>query len=150
MKSDDYLQGFRDGISVNTEHPQTLKIMGYSLAEIFELVAKDQENKMTDKYQWCEPDAKNDKEFLGWIFEHLRNVFGEHTSKPHMQRLSKIVDSMPGAIPDKMAKMLENNPILAGEREAFRKELDKLGHPEATAYSHWALEAFDRVHRLRD
>jgi hypothetical protein len=32
------------------------------------------------------------------------------------------------------------------QREQFRQALADLGHPEATAYSHWALEAYDRVH----
>lgn len=148
--NDEYIKGFCDGLLANKHHPQTLQIMDYSFEQVCELIKKDQENKMTNKYQWCEPNAKNDKEFLGWLYERLRNVFGEHTSDTYMQRLSKIADDMPGAIPNKMTKMLENNPTLASEREVFRKELDKLGHPEATHYSHWALEAFDRVHGLRD
>ena len=102
------------------------------------------------KYQWCEPTGTTDKEFLGWIYERLHSVFGERMSVDYMQRLAKLVDAMPGIIPDKMMKALENSPALAMEREAFREELDKLGHPEATVYTHWALEAFDRVHRLRD
>jgi hypothetical protein len=99
------------------------------------------------KYQWCEPTGTTDKEFLGWIYERLHSVFGE---RDYMQRLSKIIDAMPGAIPSKMDKILADSPALAAKREAFREELNKLGHPEATCYSHWALEAFDRVHKLRE
>lgn len=103
------------------------------------------------KYQWCEPTGATDKEFLGWIYERLHNVvFGERLTLDYMQRLSKIVDAMPGSIPSKMDKILADNPALAREREAFREELDKLGHPEATCYSHWVLEAFDKVHKLRE
>lgn len=32
------------------------------------------------------------------------------------------------------------------DREKFRQALADLGHPEATVYSHWALEAYDKVH----
>lgn len=32
------------------------------------------------------------------------------------------------------------------DREKFRQALADLGHPEATVWTHWALEAYDRVH----
>lgn len=31
-------------------------------------------------------------------------------------------------------------------REKFRQALADLGHAEATLYTHWALEAYDKVH----
>lgn len=102
-------------------------------------------------YQWCSENAKTDKEFLGWLFDRLQNVFGEqYTRHSYMRRLADIIDAMPGTIPDKMSKILENNPNLNVKREAFRQALDYLGHSEATCYSHWALEAFDRAHNLRE
>lgn len=32
------------------------------------------------------------------------------------------------------------------DREKFRQALSDLGHPEATIYSSWVLEAYDKVH----
>lgn len=102
-------------------------------------------------YKWCSENAKTDKEFLGWIFERLQTVFGEqYLSHSYMRRLASIIDSMPGDIPDKLTKILESNPDLNIKREAFREALANLGHSEATCYNHWALEAFDRAHNLRE
>lgn len=101
-------------------------------------------------YQWCEPTGTSDKEFIGWIYERLHSAFGERISLDYMQRLDKFIQSMPGVIPDKMQKALENNPMLAANREQFRQHLADLGHDEATCYCHWALEAFDKTFRLRD
>jgi len=44
---------------------------------------------------------------------------------------------------------LEANPELKIKRKAFREALANLGHSEATCYSHWALIAFDKAHKLR-
>jgi beta-N-acetylglucosaminidase len=102
------------------------------------------------QYQWCEQTGATDKEFLGWIYQRLHDVFGERMTLDYMRRLDKIIQDTPGIIPNKMTKILENNPVLREQREAFRKALNDLGHSEATVYSHWALEAFDTAFRLRE
>lgn len=101
------------------------------------------------KYKWCECDAKTDQEFLGWIYERLRERHKENINYQHMIRLEEVIKNTPGIIPDKLTKQLENNPVLAAQREAFRKALADLNHPEATCYTHWALEAFDIAYDLR-
>ncbi len=100
------------------------------------------------KYDWCEHNAKTDKEFLGWIYTRLQSK-GDRLTDAWMQRLETIINNMDGIIPDKMTKKLENNPELKDIREDFRKALADLGHSEATCYSHWALEAFDIANGLR-
>ncbi len=147
-----YYNGFYDGAKTDVSRGK-ITIMGYDLSKICDILCKHEEHKEMAKnlkYQWCEPDGATDKEFLGWIYERLHSVFGERLTLDYMQRLSKIVDAMPGAIPNKMEKILAASPDLAKKREAFREQLDKLGHSEATCYTHWALEAFDRVHNLRE
>lgn len=147
-----YKKGFYAGANIDASSGK-IQIMGYDLFKIFDMLTELEEKKamaINLKYQWCEPDAKTDKEFLGWIYQRLHSTFGERMTLDYMQRLSKLVDAMPGAIPNKMEKILAASPDLAKKREAFREQLDKLGHSEATCYTHWALEAFDRVHNLRE
>ncbi len=46
MKSvEDYHKGFRDGMSANQKHPQTLMIMNYNLNQIIELICKNEERE---------------------------------------------------------------------------------------------------------
>lgn len=101
------------------------------------------------KYEWCSESAQSTGEFLGWIYDRLQNKLGDNLMCQHMRRLDSIIDDMPGVIPSKFDKMLYNNPELTKKREAFRQALVDLGHTEATTYTHWALEAFDKAHELR-
>ncbi len=51
-----------------------------------------------------------------------------------------------------LARINNKGPQTDKPREAFRQALADAGHSEATVFSHWALEAYDKVHRpeLRD
>jgi hypothetical protein len=52
----DYSKGFRDGISINHNYPQTLSIMGYTFEKIVELIIKDEEGKFYSGEQWDNED----------------------------------------------------------------------------------------------
>jgi len=55
VKTDDYLEGFRDGMSCDQKYPQTLQVMGYSLEQIIELILNEEK---ANNYQWTEAEAK--------------------------------------------------------------------------------------------
>lgn len=98
-----YSRGFRDGAMTDPRNVTTIMVAGYSFDEILKLVLKDQEEKAmakNTKYAWCSIDANTDKEFLGWLYDRLQNVFGEKWDLDYMQRFNKIIDKTEGFIPD--------------------------------------------------
>jgi hypothetical protein len=51
------------------------------------------------KYDYCgyQKDS-SDRDFLGYIYARLNQVFGERPNMDYMQRLEKLIDVMPGKI----------------------------------------------------
>lgn len=122
MSFDDYLKGFREGMSLNHNEPRTFSFMGYTMDLLIELIRKDEEEKFYSGAQWTEQDIKNmernkmatevnrkfeycgydkessDRDFLGFIYARLNQVFGEKSNTTYMQRLEKLIDNMPGKI----------------------------------------------------
>ena len=101
------------------------------------------------KYMWCSPNADSNKEFLGFIYERLYRVFGDKPYSTHMQRLEKLINQADGTIPNKLEKILEHNPKLKAQREAFRKAINELDF-DTDSDINLAIEAFDRVNNLKD
>ena len=94
-------------------------------------------------YDWCSENSKYDKEFLGWIFARLQNVFNDnYIRNPHMQRLAKIINSMEGEIPTEPSDCSENKK----NRELFRKALAEAGFAGFTNFSSPILEVYDKIH----
>lgn len=94
-------------------------------------------------YEWCSENSETDKEFLGWIFARLQNVYRENYNRsPHLRRLANIIDNMEGEIPSGPNSNEENEK----NREMFRQALADAGFAGFTTFSSPILEAYDRIH----
>ena len=55
--------------------------------------------KFNSKYEYCGyTEESSDKDFLGFIYARLNQVFGECPDGLHMKRLEKLIDGMKGKI----------------------------------------------------
>lgn len=74
------------------------------------------------KYEWCRENADADKEFLGWIYSRLQDVFGERFNSLHMQRLDNLISAMPGELPKPPIQRQINEAIWANLWDKSRPE----------------------------
>ncbi len=55
--------------------------------------------QLNTKFEYCGyTKESSDRDFLGFIYARLNQVFGEKPSQEYMQRLEKLIDEMPGKI----------------------------------------------------
>ena len=62
MKTDDYLQGFRDGMSVDKQWPMAFQFMGYKMEELMDIVNEHDMRKFWSGSQWENKELKMDQE----------------------------------------------------------------------------------------
>lgn len=55
--------------------------------------------EINKKYEYCGyTEESSDKDFLGYIYARLNQVFGEPPSEDYMKRLEELIDKTPGKI----------------------------------------------------
>ena len=54
---------------------------------------------LNKKFEYCGYQAdSSDRDFLGWVYARLNQVFGENPNQEYMKRLENFIDEMPGKI----------------------------------------------------
>lgn len=91
------------------------------------------------KFNWCDSTSVSNKEFLGWLYDRLQNVFGEHCNLDYMKRLERIIDAytcaIPAGPPDPRSEVINEMPTkhIMTRAEAIAKLSEAVVGPNYSA-----------------